>query len=461
MNFSLKHIAIICCLCATAARSQEWIAVGGGADRPIRGMYTDTANHLLYAVGQFQSIGGVVADGVAVWDGQQWTSLCQPSIPPDNAAIISALVYDGELIVSGQQHRMEDQNCRILAKHNGTSWEPFGDPNIFGQLHLVEDELFFTGYFTEIDGQNIQKIARWNGNQWEAFGDPSIWDNFSDASVDKIVKYKDNYIAAGNFELPEYKEILQWNGNEWLPLQNGLLGDAGIGSMVVYKDILYVGGFFSKMSGNPKSNVMAWDGEKWFDPLPGVEFIFQATDIQIIDNELYIVALFKLEGDDKIYTFCKFDGDNFCAFGEGMYQPNLTDPQRITGMDGKIYVSCNKVLYSDTVNYIAQWNGTEMDTCVYMPMHAGISEIENAKNLLSAYPNPGSESVTVSWQAASGNKAQLIVTDQLSKTINSIAFNTTPGENKYILDLTALANGIYFVRITDGTEIQTCKIIKK
>ena len=91
-----------------------------------------------------------------------------------------------------------------------------------------------------------------------------------------------------------------------------------------------------------------------------------------------------------------------------------------------------------------------------------LSETGNtAETGILAYPNPNSGVFTVVWQAQTNNPAQIQVLNQLGQAVKTINTQSMPGQNTHDMHLPSLANGIYFVRIIDGTEIQTCKIIKK
>ena len=59
--------------------------------------------------------------------------------------------------------------------------------------------------------------------------------------------YQGNLYIAGNFEgLNGHKEIVYWDGTQWKPLVTGILGDSWVNCMTVYKDELYIGGYFFK-----------------------------------------------------------------------------------------------------------------------------------------------------------------------------------------------------------------------
>lgn len=84
-----------------------------------------------------------------------------------------------------------------------------------------------------------------------------------------------------------------------------------------------------------------------------------------------------------------------------------------------------------------------------------ISEILPSASLI-VYPNPASTGVTLEWPGEY-NFEKLEVLDVVGKVM--LTKNITNVYAKYVLNTTDLTNGIYFVRLTDGTKTTTKKIL--
>jgi hypothetical protein len=80
---------------------------------------------------------------------------------------------------------------------------------------------------------------------------------------------------------------------------------------------------------------------------------------------------------------------------------------------------------------------------------------DNNQNTLQAYPNPASESVTIVHNSMNGNN-EIEVTDILGQKIDGYVVLKNNHETLE-LNIAKLANGVYFVRFTNG---QKAKIVK-
>lgn len=111
----------------------------------------------------------------------------------------------------------------------------------------------------------------------------------------------------------------------------------------------------------------------------------------------------------------------------------------------------------DTVNYIARWNGTEMDTCLYSPVHVEVKEIIDADTKLSIYPVPGTSMVTIE------STNELIITRIIllaSKGENVL--EQSVNSDFYTLNITELDKGNYFIKVSlENGETYMKKLIKE
>jgi len=72
------------------------------------------------------------------------------------------------------------------------------------------------------------------------------------------------------------------------------------------------------------------------------------------------------------------------------------------------------------------------------------------------YPNPTTSSVNIEF-ASIGNRSV-----ELTNTLGQVVFVIeTKESNKWVLDLSSLSNGVYYVRVTDNKKTNTQKLILK
>ena len=278
--------------------AQMWQTVGGGMNYEVRDLYEDTIANKLYVVGNFAYAGDSIVNQIATWDGNTWNNVghgtgdtsCVNTCDP----LLSVIRYQNNIYASGYVRMMGgNQSIKNLAKWDGVSWSGLGNPNVDVRLIVANDSLFAIGVFDTINNQYVQPITKWNGTVFQAFGTPLPFVSGLN-SVLTCTYYHNQYYFSGNFSFPAgKKEIMRWDGSQWLPLGNGILGNnAWAGSVVEYNNLLFVGGLFSQNDGNTGNNIMTWDGTTWRDAFPGVDFSsFGIRYLKVYKNKLYILSL--------------------------------------------------------------------------------------------------------------------------------------------------------------------------
>ena len=76
-------------------------------------------------------------------------------------------------------------------------------------------------------------------------------------------------------------------------------------------------------------------------------------------------------------------------------------------------------------------------------------------------PNPFNASLNVKYNSLNEGSANMQIIDMLGKTHQNTNMIVNKGENTLTIDTEALPLGIYFIRITNGTEVTTQRIIKR
>jgi hypothetical protein len=146
-----------------------------------------------------------------------------------------------------------------------------------------------------------------------------------------------------------------------------------------------------------------------------------------------------------------------------------------TASNGAIITSGNNTLGAITVNYSGATSSTVTLTCrafnacgqaaAQSTLLVTVNACRTAGSVvaseqLSAYPNPTSGKLNVTFNATSKEKYTLKITDMIGNILVSQANTATEGDNLQELDLSKVAKGMYLLSIQrEGAETQTMRIV--
>src|SRR5207249_2473125 len=97
-----------------------WLDIGG-LDVTAVALATDRTN--LFVGGEFTRAGGTSANGIAKWDGAQWTTLADNS---SRVSISSLLFAGGVLYAGGSFSSVDGVKCANIAAWDGAKWSALG-----------------------------------------------------------------------------------------------------------------------------------------------------------------------------------------------------------------------------------------------------------------------------------------------------------------------------------------------
>jgi|GEM_PF-923014 len=216
----------------------------------------------LYVGGQFSMAGGQPANGVARWDGHEWSPLAGSAGIGlgDSAAAFALAVYQGDLIAAGSFTTAGGHAAANIARWDGHDWSPLGagTNQTITSLAVYGDALVAGGGFSQAGDVATDGIARWNGSAWSALGAGL------DGDVRALAVYDGALIAAGGFTHSgslALSHVARWDGSAWSALGAGL--DNYAYALGVYAGGLIVGGGFSHAGGVAASGIARWDGSAW------------------------------------------------------------------------------------------------------------------------------------------------------------------------------------------------------
>jgi trimeric autotransporter adhesin len=129
---------------------------------------------VVYAAGNFTSVGDIPAPYVAKWDGAHWTALGNgPPIDPKFFASVAGITIRGENAYLGSTR---NGGTNVLYWWNGSTWSTLpgtfkrSGAVIISAIEVDGDDLFVGGNFSSIDDLQVNNIARWDGTKWHALG---------------------------------------------------------------------------------------------------------------------------------------------------------------------------------------------------------------------------------------------------------------------------------------------------
>jgi hypothetical protein len=82
-------------------------------------------------------------------------------------------------------------------------------------------------------------------------------------------------------------------------------------------------------------------------------------------------------------------------------------------------------------------------------------------NALSITPNPAGYTVDLGFNAEDAGTATISIMNQTGMMVLNRTVTVTEGENKKRIDVSSLANGMYFVKIQNGANVQMAKLVIK
>lgn len=351
----------------------------------------------LIAAGSFDTAGITSARCIASWNGSSWAALGSGigspigvnSIdgPVDALAVFDDGLGDGPaLYVGGRFSRLGDEVANSIARWNGDSWTTLG-PGVNGEVlaMAVYDDgagsgpaLYVGGYFSMAGGLSANSIAKWNGSDWSALGsgvDGAVLSLtvFDEGAGDGPGLFVGGGLVTGDGVV---NGIAKWNGSSWSMPGGGVDGVAW--AQTVFDDgagdgpALYVGGSFSKGGISNAYSLVKWDGASWS--------VLGSGDIRalIVFDDGFGDGAALIAGGSSFYVdevqfqrIAKWDGASWSQLGSGVDGDirALAVFDDGSGEGRALYAGGSFTAAGEAkANRIARWNGVE-----WSPLEAGVS----------------------------------------------------------------------------------------
>jgi hypothetical protein len=336
-------------------------------------------NNKLVVGGAFTSAGGNNTDNVALWDGNNWSTLATGVNKVNNQDVgscfslaggVTALtVYQGNLIAAGEIYASGVNTFVCVAKWNGNNWGGIVNKLTLSEqgtsafpciraMTVYNNKLIIAGLFDSINNIKAKNIAQWNGVNWSPVGNNVIDQgvNISYKGVFALEVYNNELYVGGNFtstlSSQTTSNIVKWNETNWQKVGNGIpfclpqntCKMGSVNCMKVYNSELYVG--------NCNAGISKWDGSTWSNVGGGIAngYVF---NMHVYDNKL-IVA-----GGISIFGINNFDCGSIVAWDGVKWMPigNSPDDFQFGIGDGNpIYALMS---YNNSL-YLGGWFGSAL-----------------------------------------------------------------------------------------------------
>jgi trimeric autotransporter adhesin len=284
------------------AQTYTWLPTFGGYPGADAAVWTfhehdDGSGPALYMGGDFKSVAGYPASGIAKWDGVRWSTLHHGvSTTPSGSwtkGVRALITHDdgsgAALYVGGHfQTNMTVPEGRNLVRWNGSSWSllQLGKyPNDSVEAFVVHDDgtgaaLYLGGKFTSIGNAGAyNRVAKWTGTEYQPLGhglhgDVTALASFQTMSERYVIAAGEFHWTAGAPATPgKYIPfIAKWDGHDWHPVGSPIrpkpsasvprLWSAWYQGQRSRPTLLFrfPGGVHT---GFVPGSVIAWDGSSW------------------------------------------------------------------------------------------------------------------------------------------------------------------------------------------------------
>ncbi len=161
-------------------------------------------NDKLVIGGWFDTVAGIPANGVAIWDGATISALGEGLV----GRVQALIEFEGDIIAGGDFYATGDGTpVRNIARWNGVSWEQIGDgfSHYVSALIVYDGKLTAAGRFVQSGTEPVSRVAAWDGSSWSQVGDGTDIHIIYD-----LAEFQGELIASGFVN-----EIRRFDGTNW------------------------------------------------------------------------------------------------------------------------------------------------------------------------------------------------------------------------------------------------------
>ena len=252
----------------------------------------------------------------------------------------------------------------------------------------IDNVLYAVGGFSSMGGINCYGVAKWDGQNWDSLGsgirESFVWDQIQ--NVKDVIRFQNEIYICGAFYKCGGKNITsiaKWNGTEWFEVGGGLTDTSDFGfsqwatvkDMEVFNNELYIIGSFRTAGNINTKGIAKWDGQTWTDLSQGIinpNSLLSYQSLMFYNNELYLgavapIGLQKRVGNTWIKVGPGVKGDAWINRLE-VYQNNLYVAGYFQTPAGNID---NSLLYTNGTSYFGTAGGVLPSNLFDLQEHRG------------------------------------------------------------------------------------------
>jgi trimeric autotransporter adhesin len=245
--------------------SHSFLPVGTGVEGTVYAM-TTLPNGDLVAGGTVESAGGEPVNGIARWNGAEWSAM---GSGVGSQIMALATLPNGDVVAGGNFRVINGAPSDRIVRWNGVSWVPMGsgigsgaNGSVSALAVMPNGDVVAGGNFEVVNGLPIDNIARWTWQtgEWTPLG------SGTNSTVRAIVVLPNgDLIAGGAFTEAggvAANHVARWNGTAWQPVGAGTDGVVTELLLRPNGDLVAAGTFLSA-GGQPARKIARWDGADW------------------------------------------------------------------------------------------------------------------------------------------------------------------------------------------------------
>ena len=297
-----------------------WSALGSGVGGWLGNanyVYTITElpNGTAAVGGSFLTAGGLGAENLAMWTGVQWLSFGGGA---SDSVLVLRTLRDGSLLAGGKFQTLGGVVCNRIARRSNGVWTALG-PGIAGEVRsLVElpnGDLVAGSYESAGSGQTVNVAARWNGSSWVPLGGPVT--NPGGAAVNALAVMPNGDVVAGGYFSQaggvSVVNIARWNGTAWSPL------GSGFPNLVTALLVLPNGDLIASFGSFGFSGLLRWNGSYWSNVGGGLSFNSYVPTLALLPGgDMVAGGNFSSAGGVPVQNVARWNGTSWAAMGAGL-----------------------------------------------------------------------------------------------------------------------------------------------
>jgi len=359
----------------------------------------------------------------------------------------------------------------VVMKFDGNNWVRVGPstPIASGTLNSLAIDKNGTPYIAFRDQGNNYKanVMRFDGSNWTFVGQQGFSQGgvgYPSISIDNNgIPYIAFWDMSDIYNQPPYKAaVMKFDGSNWV-----MVGQSGFAAWNSYNhpmafdsnNNLY---FVGSLSG--QTTLMKFNGNNW-NSVGGAVAQGSTGDNFLLLNKNDVPYIAFTDGANGKANVKKFNGINWVNVGNPDFSPSQCFYLTLAlGNNGEVYTAFedgtpHHFYYNN--NYITYYPAIAM---MFKEQAAAVNETKN-NSLLSVYPNPAKNTITVKFAPANAMpdgrqaaQATLKISNSLGATVYSeiVKENTNSftkeinGSTTLTINVAALPKGIYFVELLQG-----------